>query len=165
MPTTPDEADTSSVTLATGGDDSSVVFGAVRLSSDKAFTVTPGNGANLFSGATAALSSSLTQLGDVTLKTVVGATNAIAVLDQSLAMVASSRSSLGAIQNRLTSTVNNLNNIAAKTEQSLSQIMDADYASETTALSKSQILQQASTAMLAQANQANQGVLRLLQAG
>ena len=78
-------------------------------------------------------------------------------------MVASSRSSLGAIQNRLTSTVDNLNNIIAKTEQSRAQIVDADYASETTALSKSQILQQASTAMLAQANKANQGVLTLLQ--
>ena len=92
-----------------------------------------------------------------------GATNALSVLDQSLAMVASSRSSLGAIQNRLTSTVDNLNNIIAKTEQSRAQIVDADYASETTALSKSQILQQASTAMLAQANKANQGVLQLLQ--
>jgi flagellin len=113
---------------------------------------------------TTAESASLTQLGNVSLKTVVGATNAIAVIDQSLAMIASSRSSMGAIQNRLTSTVANLNNIAAKTEQSLSQIMDADYASETTALSKAQILQQASTAMLAQANKANQGVLQLLQA-
>jgi len=165
MPTDPDDGDTTAVTLATGGDDSSVVFGAVRLSSDKAFTLAAGNAAHLFSGATTAISASLAQLGNVTLKTVVGATNAIAVLDQSLAMVASSRSSMGAIQNRLTSTVSNLNNIATKTEQSMSQIMDADYASETTALSKAQILQQASTAMLAQANQANQGVLRLLQAG
>jgi flagellin len=78
-------------------------------------------------------------------------------------MVASSRSGLGAIQNRLTSTVTNLNNIVAKTEQSRAQIVDADYTSETTALSKSQILQQASTAMLAQANKATQGVLQLLQ--
>ena len=139
--------------------DSTAVLGTVRLSSDKTFTVTPGNSANIFSGATAALSSTLTQLGDITLKTVNGATNALSVLDQSLAMVASSRSSLGAIQNRLTSTVDNLNNIIAKTEQSRAQIVDADYASETTALSKSQILQQASTAMLAQANKAAIGMI------
>ena len=103
------------------------------------------------------------KLGDISLKTVTGSTNAIAVIDTALTMVASSRSGLGAIQNRLTSTVTNLNNIVAKTEQSRAQIVDADYTSETTALSKSQILQQASTAMLAQANKANQGVLQLLQ--
>jgi flagellin len=125
--------------------------------------VTSGNAANHFSAATTALSSSLSQLGDITLKTVTGATNAISVIDTALTMVASSRSGLGAIQNRLTSTVTNLNNIVAKTEQSRAQIVDADYTSETTALSKSQILQQASTAMLAQANKANQGVLQLLQ--
>ena len=162
-PTDPDDTAGTAVTALTGGNDSTAVLGTVRLSSDKTFTVTPGNAANIFSGATAALSSTLTQLGDITLKTVNGATNALSVLDQSLAMVASSRSSLGAIQNRLTSTVDNLNNIIAKTEQSRAQIVDADYASETTALSKSQILQQASTAMLAQANKANQGVLTLLQ--
>ncbi len=161
----PDDAASTAVTLATGGDDSSAVVGTVRLSSDKSFTFTPQHAANLFSWATTAIASSLTQLGDVSLKTVNGATNAISVIDQSLAMVASSRSQLGAIQNRLTSTVNNLSNIIQKTEQSRSQITDADFATETTALSKAQILQQASTAMLAQANQANQGVLRLLQAG
>ena len=143
--------------------DSTGVAGAVSLSSDKAFTVTSGNAANHFSAATTALSSALSALGDITLKTVVGSTNAIAVVDKALQMVASSRSGLGAIQNRLTSTVTNLNNIVAKTEQSRAQIVDADYTSETTALSKSQILQQASTAMLAQANKANQGVLQLLQ--
>jgi flagellin len=57
-----------------------------------------------------------------------------------------------------------LTTIITKTEQARSRVEDADMANETTALSKSQILQQASTAMLAQANQANQGVLQLLQA-
>jgi flagellin len=153
----------SAVTLDFDGNDSSGVVGTIALSSDKAFTVTSGNAANHFSAATTALSSSLSQLGDISLKTVTGSTNAIAVIDTALTMVASSRSGLGAIQNRLTSTVTNLNNIVAKTEQSRAQIVDADYTSETTALSKSQILQQASTAMLAQANKATQGVLQLLQ--
>jgi flagellin len=71
---------------------------------------------------------------------------------------------MGALQNRLNSTVENLTTIITKTEQARSRVEDADMANETTALSKSQILQQASTAMLAQANQANQGVLQLLQA-
>jgi flagellin len=71
---------------------------------------------------------------------------------------------MGALQNRLNTTVDNLSTIITKTEQARSRIEDADMANETTALSKAQILQQASTAMLAQANQANQGVLQLLQA-
>ena len=70
---------------------------------------------------------------------------------------------MGALQNRLNSTVQNLSTIITKSEQARSRVLDADMASETTSLSKSQILQQASTAMLAQANKANQGVLTLLQ--
>ncbi len=151
-------------TLDFDGNDSSGVTGQVKLSGDKPYTVTPGHIANHFSTATAAISSSLTQLGDISLKTVNGSTNAIAVIDQSLAMVAASRSKMGAIQNRLTSTVANLSSIITKTNASLSQIQDANFASETTELSKSQILTQAAQSMLAQANQANQGILRLLQA-
>jgi flagellin len=79
-------------------------------------------------------------------------------------MISASRSKMGALQNRLNATVDNLSTIITKTEQARSRVLDADMANETTALSKSQILQQASTAMLAQANQANQGVLQLLQA-
>ena len=79
-------------------------------------------------------------------------------------MISASRSKMGALQNRLNATVDNLSTIITKTEQARSRVLDADMAQETTALSKSQILQQASTAMLAQANQANQGVLQLLQA-
>ena len=72
---------------------------------------------------------------------------------------------VGALNNRLESTVDNLNNITVKAQASLARIMDADFAKETTELSKSQVLSQAATAMLAQANQQPQNVLRLLQAG
>jgi flagellin len=85
------------------------------------------------------------------------------VLDGAITMISASRSKMGALQNRLNSTVENLTTIITKTEQARSRVLDADMANETTALSKSQILQQASTAMLAQANKANQGVLTLLQ--
>ena len=159
----PDDTASTAVTLLTGGDDSATLRGTVRLSSDKAFTMSPGNAANEFSAATTAQSATLSSLGDISLKTVKGATNALAVIDMSLQMVASSRSQLGAYENRLTSTVSNLSSIITKTQQSLSQIMDADFAQETTALSKSQILSQASTAMLAQSNKATQNVLQLLQ--
>ena len=144
--------------------DSAAVLGQVILSGDKPFTITPGVNTNHFSAATASISSSLSTVGNISIKTVSGATNAIAVLDGALSMISASRSKMGALQNRLNSTVENLTTIITKTEQARSRVEDADMANETTALSKSQILQQASTAMLAQANQANQGVLQLLQA-
>ena len=99
------------------------------------------------------------------MKTVEGAARALAILNSALQMIDQQRSSVGALNNRLESTVDNLNNITVKTEASLSRIMDADFASETAELSKSQVLSQAATAMLAQANQQPQNVLRLLQAG
>ena len=154
---------TRTLTGVTTTGDSAGILGQVILSGDKPFTVTPGNAANSFSAATASLSSSLSTVGNINIKTVSGATNAIAVLDGALMMISASRSKMGALQNRLNSTVENLSTIITKSEQARSRVLDADMASETTSLSKSQILQQASTAMLAQANQANQGVLQILQ--
>ena len=143
--------------------DSTSIMGQVILSGDKPFTVTSGNAANAFSTGVLAQVSSLSTVGNINIKTVSGATNAIAVLDGALMMISASRSKMGALQNRLNSTVQNLSTIITKSEQARSRVLDADMASETTSLSKSQILQQASTAMLAQANKANQGVLTLLQ--
>jgi flagellin len=154
---------TRTLTGVTTTGDSAGILGQVILSGDKPFTITPGNAANSFGATTASLSSSLSTVGNINIKTVSGATNAIAVLDGALMMISASRSKMGALQNRLNSTVQNLSTIITKSEQARSRVLDADMASETTALSKSQILQQASTAMLAQANQANQGVLQLLQ--
>jgi flagellin len=157
------DSTTRTLTGVTTTGDSAGILGQVILSGDKPFTITPGNAANSFSAATASLSSSLSTVGNINIKTVSGATNAIAVLDGALMMISASRSKMGALQNRLNSTVQNLSTIITKSEQARSRVLDADMASETTSLSKSQILQQASTAMLAQANQANQGVLQLLQ--
>jgi flagellin len=154
---------TRTLTGVTTATDSAGVLGQIILSGDKPFTVTPGASANSFSAADASLSSSLSTVGNINIKTVSGATNAIAVLDGALMMISASRSKMGALQNRLNSTVQNLSTIITKSEQARSRVLDADMASETTTLSKSQILQQASTAMLAQANKANQGVLQLLQ--
>ena len=146
-------------------DDSTYVLGQVTLSSDKAFALSSGNAANHFATDTSLQTSSLSQLGDINLKNIHGAQKALAIIDKAINMVDTTRATMGALNNRLESTINNLNNIQVKTEASLSRIMDADYAEETTSLSKSQVLTQAATAMLAQANQAPQGVLRLLQAG
>lgn len=83
-------------------------------------------------------------------------------VDLALADVASTRASLGAGQSRLETTVNNLTNNVTNLSDARSRIEDADYSAETTALAKAQILSQASTAMLAQANQSQQNVLSLL---
>jgi flagellin len=91
------------------------------------------------------------------------ATKAISVIDNAIEQVSSSRSKLGAMQNRLINTVSNLTNVVTNTAASRSRIQDTDYAQETTKLAKAQIIQQAATAMLAQANQQPQSVLSLLQ--
>jgi flagellin len=90
------------------------------------------------------------------------ATDALKAIDNAIEQVSQSRANLGAFQNRLIATVNNLTNVVTNTEQSKSRIMDTDYSKETTKLARSQIIQQAATAMLAQANQQPQMVLSLL---
>jgi flagellin len=88
---------------------------------------------------------------------------AITKLDSALDGVALERANLGAFQNRLTAAVDNLNSSSTNLSEARSRILDADYASVTTELARSQIIQQAATAMLAQANQQPQTVLSLLQ--
>ncbi|MGG7474279.1 FliC/FljB family flagellin [Providencia sp. R1] len=86
----------------------------------------------------------------------------LGTLDKALATVDSLRSDLGAIQNRMQSTINNLNNSVNNLSAARSRIQDADFATEVSNMSRGQILQQAGTAVLAQANQVPQGVLSLL---
>jgi flagellin len=86
----------------------------------------------------------------------------IATLDTAIGLVNTQRASFGATINQLTSAVDNLTNVSANTTASRSTIMDTDYATASTQLSKTQIIQQAATAMLAQANQQPQAVLSLL---
>lgn len=94
--------------------------------------------------------------------TATNASNTIERIDDALNKISDSRANLGAIQNRLTSTISNLANVSQNTAAAKSRIMDADFAAETSMMSKAQVLQQAGTAMLAQANASNQGVLSLL---
>jgi flagellin len=86
----------------------------------------------------------------------------LATIDSELDSINSARSGLGAGQNRLESVVNNLTSNSANLADARSRIEDADYSAETTAMAKAQILSQASTAMIAQANQSQQNVLSLL---
>ena len=97
-----------------------------------------------------------------TISTPSGAMTALAAIDDALEAINSARATLGAGINQLTYAADNLNNVIQNTTASRSQILDTDYAVATTKLASSQIIAQAATAMLAQANQSQQGVLALL---
>ena len=110
---------------------------------------------------TSAVTATNTSAVDVTATSPVWATN-IDAFDTALTNVSTARATLGAVQNRLESAVNNMTTNVTNLTDAKSRIEDADFSTETTALAKAQILSQASTAMLAQANQSQQGVLKLL---
>ncbi|MCB2057847.1 MAG: flagellin FliC, partial [Novosphingobium sp.] len=100
--------------------------------------------------------------GSYDVSSATAANGLLTTIDGELDSINSARASLGAGQNRLESVVNNLTSNATNLSDARSRIEDADYSSETTALAKAQILSQASTAMIAQANQSQQNVLSLL---
>ena len=85
------------------------------------------------------------------------------MFDKALVEIGASQANLGALQNRMQYTINNLTQAAMNTEMALGRIVDADFSTETMMLAKYQILSQAATAMLAQANKSKQSVLALLQ--
>jgi len=122
-------------------------------------TVTAGAGATALGVATAAVSGSLSTQ-DV--KTTAKANLTIQSIDAALTSVSTLRGTLGAIQNRFQSTINSLSSVSENLSASRSRILDTDFAMETANLTKSQILQQAGTAMVAQANSIPQNVLSLL---
>jgi len=100
--------------------------------------------------------------GTPTISTFTGAQASITLLDNAIDAVNSSRSTMGAVMNQLSYSADNLTNISTNIAASRSSIMDTDYATASATLSKSQIVQQAATAMLAQANQQPQSVLSLI---
>jgi flagellin len=118
----------------------------------------------LTDGTTSNYSAGSAQVGfeNLDISSTAGADNAILAMDAALDAVNSSRAELGAIQNRFSSVVANLQTTSENLTASRSRIMDTDFAKETAELSRTQILQQAGTAMLAQANQIPQNVLSLL---
>ncbi|SKA21540.1 flagellin [Novilysobacter spongiicola] len=140
--------------------------GKLELSSDAAFTLGGTDGGTLtgFNGAGAAVSVDNTTTGIATLdiSSYAGAELAMKQVDAALKEVNDGRADLGAVQNRFSSVVTNLQTSSENLSAARSRIMDADYAKETANLSRTQILQQAGTAMLAQANQSSQSVLSLL---
>jgi flagellin len=139
------------------------VSGYLTLDSSKSFAldVTAGNGGTLIFNEDVA--STLKKVSDLDISTVVGANDALKTIDSALAFISGERAKLGALQARFESTVNALQITTENLTASRSRILDADFAAETSALARAQILQQAGTAMVAQANSIPQGVLQLLQ--
>ncbi len=144
------------------------ITGSITLSSGKAFTIERGTTAN---DVTTTLGLEVGSYGTgktgqsldtIDISTAAGATAALTAIDNALASVNSSRGTLGAVQNRFTSTISSLQTTSENLTAARSRIQDTDFAAETAELSRTSILQQAGTAMLAQANQSSQGVLSLL---
>jgi len=122
-------------------------------------------GATAFTAQTAAAVTAPAQetvAGKMDISSFVGAQRALEVVDKALTAVNSSRADMGAIQNRFSSTIANLATTSENLSASRSRIRDADYAKETAEMTRTQILQQAGTAMLSQANSSTQNVLSLL---
>jgi flagellin len=149
---------TTAIALVAGGNDSTSVSGTVKLSSTNSFSVTGTVGA----GVGGAGSSSLAKVSTIDIGTDTGAQAALDSIDGALAQIDDQRASLGAIQNRFTHTINNLANIEENVSASRSRIQDTDFAVETAQMTKNQILQQAGTSILAQANQIPQAAISLL---
>jgi len=149
--------------------DGTIITGTVRMEAAGAFTAssqtgnTTGTANTGYFGTGTSDSSELSAVSAVSVGTLANAKSALGILDGALRMVSTQRAELGAISNRIDSTVSNLTNITSNLQAGRGRIEDADFAAETTNLAKTQILQQASTAMLAQANAAKQNVLSLLQ--
>ncbi|MBU2013846.1 MAG: flagellin [Gammaproteobacteria bacterium] len=136
--------------------------GALKLSSSAAYSLATTTAADL-AKITGEASGTLAKVSDVDVTTAYGAQNAIDVIDAAIAFIDSQRSDLGAVQNRFDNTISNLQSISENVSAARGRIQDTDFAAETANLSKNQILQQAGTAILAQAKQLPQAVLSLLQ--
>ena len=138
-----------------------VTSAAVTAYSDTDTSVS--NATTLAGAESATETANSNRVSTINVSTVNGANNAIGIIDAALATVNSQRATLGATQNRLDSVVANLMNVSENSSAARSRIMDADFASETAQLAKTQILQQAGISVLAQANAQPQNVLALLQ--
>jgi flagellin len=148
------------VTLTSAGTDSAIATGTVSLSSAKTLSVQ--NASATVFGSAGTNNAAFTSLAALDTSTAAGAILALGVLDSALATVNGGRAELGAIQNRFSSTIANLQTTAENLAASRSRIQDADFAAETAALTRGQILQQAGVAILAQANALPNNVLALL---
>ena len=151
---------TETATLTEGGTVDGIVTGNIRTDASGAFNL----GSTVTTIASAAsVGSTLSNVAGVDISTRVGAQSAISVVDAAIQGIDSQRAQIGAVQNRLQSTISNLQSVSENVSAARSRIQDADFAAETASLTRNQILQQAGISVLAQANALPQQVLSLLQ--
>ena len=153
-----DDFGTTPSAAVAGGGGTMVAAGYVEFDSDKGFAIQNTTGTTFVADGAAELKT----VSTIEVSTVDGSSKALKIIDSALAAVNGQRASFGALQSRFETTVNNLQSTSENMSASRGRIQDADFAAETANLSRAQILQQAGTAMVAQANQLPQGVLALL---
>jgi len=158
---TPSVSLTGNVTAGLKAADSVIVSGQLELSSSNSFTISGEDGKGLFEASPGA--ASLDKLESVHVKTRQSSVDALRVIDRSLDRIHKERAKLGALMSRMEKAIDNLSNVALNTQAARGRIEDADFARESSALTKSQILQQSAMAMIAQAGKAQQNILQLLQ--
>jgi len=155
--------DTSSATGVTYSGSLGLFTGALTLDSSSSVNlVDTANAGGLLAGGLTGYSSTLQSLSSLDISSVTGANAAINIVDAAINQINGQQANLGAIQNRFTSTISNLNTSSTNLSAAQSRIEDTDYAAETANLAHYQILQQAGTAMLAQANSLPNSILTLL---
>jgi len=144
---------------ATAAGGFATAIGYLEMSSEKGYSI-----ANVVTTTLVTVkASTLNAVNAIDVSTVDGSTRALKIVDAALAATNGQRASFGALQSRFETAIANLQTSAENMTAARSRIQDADFAAETANLSRAQILQQAGTAMVAQANQIPQGVLQLLQ--
>jgi len=158
---TPSANTTGAITVGTKAADSVIVSGQLELVSSNSFTVIGEDGKGLFELSPGA--ATLDKLEGVNVKNRTSSINALRIVDRALDRIHMERAKLGALSSRMEKAIDNLSNVALNTSASRGRIEDADFAKESAALTKYQILQQSAMAMIAQAGKASQNVLQLLQ--
>ena len=158
--------------IAIGTGETMVATGDIAFTSSEAATQTfnvqsnvaiASGGFSAQSDVAGSVTTTTTRVDDINISTVSGANTALSIIDSAIASIDSQRASLGAVQSRFDSVVSNLSSVSENSSAARSRIMDADFAAETAALAKNQVLQQAGISVLAQANAQPQNVLALLQ--
>jgi len=153
---------TATVALSGTAGNAAVIGGRVEFSSDAGFSISSSIAAGSAVTGDVTVGSELQSVDKIDVSTIEGANAALKTIDSALNAINKNRADLGAIQNRFASTIANLNTTTENLSSSRSRIQDTDFAQETADLTRGQILQQAGTAMLAQANSLPNGVLSLL---
>ena len=154
--------DSTGATVTAANDDGNAITAAWAVAAKTVTLATASSGTQVLSDVSVSRGTHAPVAGtDITTRAF--ATSALSVLDQGIQNVNDTRALLGASMSRLEYASDNLQNVSQNASAARSRVLDADYATETTELARTQIIQQAGTAMLAQANQSQQSVLKLLQ--